>query len=148
MRMPAPEESAFAQRDELIADLRAIVRPEHVIVDETALRVYESDGLTAYRQRPLLVVLPETTAEVSAVLGLCDRRAVKVVPRGAGTSLSGGILSPNALATAALAVRSRALPQSHWPDTLPIPVSASPSSLPGRLTNSTSDSPLRLSSGG
>ena len=92
MRMPAPEESAFAQRDELIADLRAIVMAENVIVDETALRAYESDGLTAYRQRPLLVVLPETTAEVSAVLKLCDRRGIKVVPRGAGTSLSGGAL--------------------------------------------------------
>ncbi len=92
MRMPAPEESAFAQRDKLIADLRAIVMAENVIVDETALRAYESDGLTAYRQRPLLVVLPETTAEVSAVLKLCDRRGIKVVPRGAGTSLSGGAL--------------------------------------------------------
>ncbi len=92
MRMPAPEESAFAQRDGLIADLREIVEPENVIVDETVLRAYESDGLTAYRQRPLLVVLPETTAEVSATLRVCDRRAIKVVPRGAGTSLSGGAL--------------------------------------------------------
>ncbi len=92
MRMPAPEESAFAQREALVDELRVLTRPENVVVDETALRAYESDGLTAYRQRPLLVALPETTAEVSAILALCDRRGIKVVPRGAGTSLSGGAL--------------------------------------------------------
>ncbi|MGE5766833.1 MAG: FAD-linked oxidase C-terminal domain-containing protein, partial [Bacteroidota bacterium] len=74
------------------AALRAIVPGEGVIVDEEELRAYESDGLTAYRQLPLIVVLPETTEQVSRVLKCCRERAVKVVPRGAGTSLSGGAL--------------------------------------------------------
>ena len=56
------------------------------------LRAYESDGLTAYRQPPLVVALPETTAQVSAILRYCHRRGVRVVPRGSGTSLSGGAL--------------------------------------------------------
>jgi glycolate oxidase len=61
-------------------------------VDEAALRAFESDGLTAYRQLPLIVVLPETTAEVAAILRYCHDEGIKVVPRGAGTSLSGGAL--------------------------------------------------------
>ncbi len=92
MKMPAPDEKAIAQRAGLIDDLRAIVPGEGVIADEAAMRVYESDGLTAYRQMPLVVVLPETVQQVSEILKLCARRAIKVVPRGAGTSLSGGAL--------------------------------------------------------
>src|SRR5579872_4723396 len=56
------------------------------------MRPFESDGLTAYRQLPMVVVLPETTAQVAGVLGYCHREGIKVVPRGAGTSLSGGAL--------------------------------------------------------
>ncbi|MEE8544538.1 MAG: FAD-linked oxidase C-terminal domain-containing protein [Alphaproteobacteria bacterium] len=92
MQMPEPDAAVIAKRDGLVEALREIVVAEGVIVDEDALRVYESDGLTAYRQPPLLVVLPETTAQVALVLRLCDERGVKVVPRGAGTSLSGGAL--------------------------------------------------------
>jgi glycolate oxidase len=72
--------------------LRAIVPGEGVISDPASLRAYESDGLTAYRQVPLVVVLPETTAQVSAILRWCNGAGVKVVPRGSGTSLSGGAL--------------------------------------------------------
>ncbi len=72
--------------------MRAIVPGESVISAEAELRPYESDGLTAYRQPPMLVVLPETVAQVSAVLAWCHREGVKVVPRGSGTSLSGGAL--------------------------------------------------------
>ena len=92
MKMPAPDSATIARRDEIIAAMRAIVPGEGVIVDEQALRPYESDGLTAYRQPPLLVVLPETTAQVSAILRWCNAAQVKVVPRGSGTSLSGGAL--------------------------------------------------------
>src|SRR3546814_567329 len=92
MLMPAPEKEILAQRSTLIDRLRKIIPGEGVIVDETSLRAYECDGLTAYRQLPMVAVLPETTAQVSAVLKLCDRMNVKVVPRGAGTSLSGGAL--------------------------------------------------------
>jgi glycolate oxidase len=72
--------------------LRRIVPGEGVIADSASLRAYESDGLTAYRQVPLVVVLPETTAQVSEVLRWCNEAGVKVVPRGSGTSLSGGAL--------------------------------------------------------
>ena len=72
--------------------MRAIVPGQGVINRDDALAVYESDALTAYRQRPLLVVLPETVDQVAAVLRWCHAEEVNVVPRGAGTSLSGGAL--------------------------------------------------------
>jgi glycolate oxidase len=92
MKMPLPDGRILQNRALLIERLRAIVPGEGVIVDERELRAYESDGLTAYRQIPMVVVLPSTVEEVSAVLRLCSEMGVKVVPRGAGTSLSGGAL--------------------------------------------------------
>ncbi|ALJ34791.1 FAD-binding protein [Azospirillum brasilense] len=92
MRMPAPDDGVIARRREIIAALRAIVPGEGVIADESELRAYECDGLTAYRQLPMVVVLPSTTEQVSWVLRTCKEMGVKVVPRGAGTSLSGGAL--------------------------------------------------------
>jgi glycolate oxidase len=90
--MPEPDQSVIARRGEIVAALRMIVSGEGVIDHEDGLRPYESDGLTAYRQPPMVVVLPETTAQVSAILHWCQARGVKVVPRGSGTSLSGGAL--------------------------------------------------------
>ncbi|MEQ8651190.1 MAG: FAD-linked oxidase C-terminal domain-containing protein [Kiloniellales bacterium] len=90
--MPKPDQAVIDRRAELAAALRAIVPGEGVIDQAVELKAYESDGLTAYRQPPLLVVLPETTEQVSKVLSYCKREGVKVVPRGAGTSLSGGAL--------------------------------------------------------
>jgi len=90
--MPAPDEAVLARRGAIIAAMRAIVPGEGVIDHPDALRAYESDGLTAYRQPPMVVVLPETTAEVAAILAWCHENRVKVVPRGSGTSLSGGAL--------------------------------------------------------
>ena len=72
--------------------LRAIVPGEGVIAAEPEMRPYESDGLTAYRQLPMVVVLPETVEQVCGVLRYCHAEGIKVVPRGAGTSLSGGAL--------------------------------------------------------
>ena len=69
-----------------LTGFRAIVPGEGVVSAQDSLRAYESDGLTAYRQRPLAVVLPRNTEEVAAVLRLCARYKVKVVPRGSGTS--------------------------------------------------------------
>ena len=92
MLMPKPESEILAQREGLLSDLRAIVPGEGVIADNIALRAYESDGLSVYRQAPMAVVLPETVEQVSNIMQLCDRRQIKVVPRGAGTSLSGGAL--------------------------------------------------------
>src|SRR5579862_991106 len=90
--MPLFDDAVLKRRTEIVANLRRIVPGEGVIASDTAMRPYESDGLTAYRQLPMVVVLPETTEQVSAVLGYCHRHGVKVVPRGAGTSLSGGAL--------------------------------------------------------
>src|ERR1700728_1103965 len=90
--MPPSDGAVLARRAEIVAALKRIVPGEGVIDTETAMRPYESDGLTAYRQLPMVVVLPETTEQVSAVLAYCHRQGVKVVPRGAGTSLSGGAL--------------------------------------------------------
>jgi glycolate oxidase len=90
--MPPSDDAVLARRAEIVAALKRIVPGEGVIDSETAMRPYESDGLTAYRQLPMVVVLPETTEQVSAVLGYCHRHGIKVVPRGAGTSLSGGAL--------------------------------------------------------
>jgi glycolate oxidase len=92
MRMPEPDQATISRKRDLVDKLRAIVPGEGVIFDEEELRAYESDGLTAYRQSPLIVVLPETTQQVSEVLKLAQAEGVKVVPRGAGTSLSGGAL--------------------------------------------------------
>ena len=93
MLMPQPDAAVIARRSAIAADLRRLcAAPEAVIESEDERRVYESDGLTAYRARPLLVVLPSTTEEVSRVLAYCHKSGLKVVPRGAGTSLSGGAL--------------------------------------------------------
>ena len=92
MRMPQPDRAILERRDAVIAALGEIVAGEGVIADEDALRPYECDGLSAYRQLPMAVVLPETTEQVARVLRLCNDLGVNVVPRGAGTSLSGGAL--------------------------------------------------------
>ncbi|MBB4267532.1 FAD-linked oxidase C-terminal domain-containing protein [Roseospira visakhapatnamensis] len=100
MRMPDPDTDVIARRARIARDLRRLVPDgssnspvgEGVIVDEDELRAYECDGLTAYRQPPLVVVLPSTTEQVSKVLRYCHDHGVKIVPRGAGTSLSGGAL--------------------------------------------------------
>ena len=90
--MPTPDTTVLARRERIVAALRAIVPGEGVIAAEREMRPYEFDGLTAYRQLPMVVVLPETTQQVSRVLAFCHAQGVKVVPRGAGTSLSGGAL--------------------------------------------------------
>jgi len=92
LRMPDVDEAVLARRARIVAALRQIVPGEGVIAGEREMRPYESDGLTAYRQLPMVVVLPETTAQVSQVLRYCHDEGIRVVPRGAGTSLSGGAL--------------------------------------------------------
>ena len=90
--MPELDDAVIARRAEIVAALQRIVPGEGVIASEAAMRPYESDGLTAYRGLPMVVVLPETTRQVSAIMAYCHRERIKVVPRGAGTSLSGGAL--------------------------------------------------------
>jgi len=92
VKMGPVDQETLARRDTIVAALRAIVPGEGVIATEREMRPFESDGLTAYRQLPLVVVLPDTTEQVSRVLRYCHEQNIKVVPRGAGTSLSGGAL--------------------------------------------------------
>jgi glycolate oxidase len=90
--MPKPDGAVLLRREAIVAAMRAIVPGEGVIAGEREMRPFETDGLTAYRQLPLVVVLPSTTQQVADVLRYCHENDVKVVPRGAGTSLSGGAL--------------------------------------------------------
>ncbi len=90
LTMPAPEAAILENRDRLIRRLRAILPEESVIAEEAGMRAYECDALTMYRQLPLVVALPETVPQVQAIMALAAEMNVKVVPRGAGTSLSGG----------------------------------------------------------
>jgi len=81
-----------ACRDALLERLRAILNPDSLLVDEEDTRPYECDGLTLHRQLPMVVALPETEAQVVSILKACHELRVPVVPRGAGTGLSGGAL--------------------------------------------------------
>ena len=90
--LPSPKPEILARRAEIIAALQALVPGDGVIAEGIRLKPYETDGLAAYRQMPLAVVLPSTTEQVAAVLRYCHEQGIRVVPRGAGTSLSGGAL--------------------------------------------------------
>jgi glycolate oxidase len=83
---------AATMRNMYLDELKKILPPEAVITDTEALRVYECDGLSAYRQLPYCVLLPDTVEQVQAILQLCFRQKIPVVARGAGTGLSGGAL--------------------------------------------------------
>ncbi|MGN6461211.1 MAG: FAD-linked oxidase C-terminal domain-containing protein [Pseudolabrys sp.] len=92
VRMPPVDQAVLDRRAQIVAALRQIVPGEGVIAAEREMRPFESDGLPAYKQLPMVVVLPETTRQVAEVLRYCHTNGIKVVPRGAGTSLSGGAL--------------------------------------------------------
>jgi glycolate oxidase len=90
--MPESDGAVLKRRAEIVKALRTMVPGEGVISTEREMKPFETDGLTAYHQLPLVVVLPETTEQVAQVLSYCHAEGIKVVPRGAGTSLSGGAL--------------------------------------------------------
>ena len=90
--MPDLDQAVLDRRAQIVTGLRKIVPGEGVIDSAAEMKPYESDGLTAYRAMPMVVVLPETVEQVSQILRFCHSEKVKVVPRGAGTSLSGGAL--------------------------------------------------------
>ena len=93
LKMPSPDAATLAKRGDIIEKMRAIMPgPGQVIAEEDGLRPYECDGLTVYTQLPLIVVLPETTRQVAEILTYCHQQKIRVVPRGAGTGLSGGAL--------------------------------------------------------
>jgi glycolate oxidase len=89
---PEPRRDVLAKREAVIAALKAIVPGEGVITEENERRAFETDALTSYRRLPMVVVLPETTEQVAAILAFCHAEGVPVVARGAGTSLCGGAI--------------------------------------------------------
>ena len=89
---PLPDAKILGRRDQIVAGLAALVPPECLVVSEDERRAFETDALTAYRRLPLAVVLPRSTDETSKVMAYLHQEGVKVVPRGAGTSLSGGAI--------------------------------------------------------
>jgi glycolate oxidase len=96
-RAAADDAAARAQRQaEVVAALAPLLPPHALLWQPEQTTPYECDGLTAYRERPLVVALPETESQVAALLATCHRLQVPVVARGAGTGLSGGAL-PHAL---------------------------------------------------
>jgi len=92
IRQPEPKADILARRDAIVAALRALLPQDAVIAEPLRLKPYETDGLAAYRQVPLAVALPDSTEQVAAIMRYCHAEGVRVVPRGAGTSLSGGAL--------------------------------------------------------
>ena len=92
LALPDPDRAVLARRDDIVKQLATLVPDATLITDEEGRRTFETDALTAYRCLPLAVVLPSSTEEVSRILRFCHENHVKVVPRGAGTSLAGGAL--------------------------------------------------------
>ncbi len=92
LQMPKVHKSTLLNREKIINDLGKILKSENILKHEDQIRPYETDALTAYRQKPLIVVLPETVKEVSNILKYCNENKIRVVPRGAGTGLTGGSL--------------------------------------------------------
>jgi glycolate oxidase len=92
MQMPQPDQAVIDRRETICRDLCELVAADCVIDSVEGRRAYDSDGLSAYRQLPLAVVLPETVQQIAAVMKYCRSEGIKVVPRGSGTSLSGGAL--------------------------------------------------------
>ena len=92
MEMPTPDAFVLSRKKQIVERLLAVLPKNAVISDPTETKAYECDGLTAYRCPPLCAVLPSSTQEVSDILKICNEMNVPVVPRGSGTSLSGGAL--------------------------------------------------------
>ena len=92
LALPKVDESTILNRDQIVSKLKRIIKSENVLDHNDEIKPYETDALSAYKQKPLVVVLPETTQEVSEILKYCNKEKIKVIPRGAGTGLSGGAL--------------------------------------------------------
>jgi len=90
--MPKIDRKLISKKKIIVESLKKIVRRENVLDHEDQIRPYETDALSAYKQKPLAVVFPENTEEVSKILSYCNQERIKIVPRGAGTGLSGGAL--------------------------------------------------------
>ena len=92
MLMPAPDPQRLAKRGQIVKSLLEVLPREAVLYSPEELTPYECDGVSAYRQLPLAVVLPGDTEQVSAAMRVLHAMDIPVVPWGAGTGLSGGAL--------------------------------------------------------
>ena len=92
VRLPDPDAGTIGRCAAIADDLARLIGRNSLIVDEEGRRAFETDALTAYRCLPMLVVLPRSTEDVAKVLKYCSDNGLKVIPRGAGTSLCGGAL--------------------------------------------------------
>jgi len=92
LALPKVDQSTILNRDKIVNKLKRIIKSENVLDHNDEIKPYETDALSAYKQKPLAVVLPENTQEVSNILKYCNEEKIKIVPRGAGTGLSGGAL--------------------------------------------------------
>jgi glycolate oxidase len=90
IQLPEPDAGVMDRREAVLSGLRKLTG--NIVSDPIGLEVFEADALTAYRNVPLAVVLPTSTEEVSRVMRYCHDNGLNVLPRGAGTSLSGGAL--------------------------------------------------------
>ena len=90
--MPKVTWQTLKNKDKIVTDILAFTKPQIFYLKTEELKPYETDGLAAYKQTPMLVVLPENTNEVSKILSYCNKNKIKVVPRGAGTGLAGSAL--------------------------------------------------------
>jgi glycolate oxidase len=107
--LPEPDRAIVSRRDQIVEGLRKLLGAGAVIANEDGRRAYETDALTAYRRLPLAVVLPTSTEEVARTLRYCHGQGIKVVARGAGTSLSGGALPAEDAVVVAISRMSRVL---------------------------------------
>ena len=92
LAMPKIDRKLISKKVDVIEDLKKIIKAENILDHEDQTRPFETDALSAYKQKPLIVIFPENTKEVSKILAYCNQERIKVVPRGAGTGLSGGAL--------------------------------------------------------
>ena len=92
LAMPKIDRKLIARKADVVGDLKKIIKAENILYHEDETRPFETDALSAYKQKPLIVVFPENAKEVSKILSYCNQHRIKVVPRGAGTGLSGGAL--------------------------------------------------------
>ncbi len=92
VRLPDPDAGVIGRRSAIVDDLTRLVGRDSLIVDEEGRRAFETDALTGYRRLPMLVILPRSTEDFAKALKYCSDNGLKVIPRGAGTSLCGGAL--------------------------------------------------------
>lgn len=115
MEMPIPDQNVLNRKPELVKRLLSVLPRDAVIDHEAETKAYECDALSAYRCPPMVAVLPRTTEEISAVLKICNEMRVPVVPRGSGTSLSGGAL-PTADSVIIGVARMNTVLETNYPD--------------------------------